>query len=313
VDAPRSPEVLVTGYAGMDTIARIREAVTPGWTGIIEVAAPESTRGGCAPNVAVGLARLGIAAGVAMIVGDDAPGREYVRSLQAEGVDTRAVVVPGGRTPRTFLFVPPDGPTSLFFDPGAAAQWSGRVQVDFRGVRLAVLTVGPPDYNRQFAAAGLAARVPLAWQLKGDLSAYPPDLVAQFLAGSRFIFMNRQEAAYVASVVGVSGPADLLGRGPEAIFTTAGGEGSAVLTAAGEQHVPAAPAVVVDPTGAGDAYTAGVLAALLRRWNPVEAARLGAVVAACVVEAWGCQTALPTWEAAVARFTSVFGPAPGRV
>jgi len=314
VRAPWPPEVLATGYAGIDIIARIRRPVEPGWTGIIEETAPEPSRGGCAPNVAVGLARLGISTGVAMVVGDDPEGREYVRALQAEGVDTRHVhVVPGGRTPRTYLFVPPEGPTSLFFDPGAAAQWTAAIEVDLHGVRLAVLTVGPPQYNRQFAAQAVAAGLPLAWQLKGDLSAYPPDLVREFVAGSRFIFMNRLEAAYAAAVFGVPAVADLLRRGPEAIFITSGPQGSEILTAGGSQVVPAAPATVVDPTGAGDAYTAGVLAAMLRGWTAGEAAQLGAVVAAFVVEAWGCQTALPAWEAAVARYTAVFGPLPGRV
>ncbi len=312
--APWPPEVLATGYAGIDIIARIHRPVEPGWTGIIDQTAPEPSRGGCGPNVAVGLARLGISTGVAMVVGDDSEGREYVRALQAEGVDTRHVhVVPGGRTPRTYLFVPPESSTSLFFDPGAAAEWRAPVQVDLRGVRLVVLTVGPPEFNQQFAAQALAAGVPLAWQLKGDLSAYPPELVRRFVAGSRFVFMNRQEAAYVADVLGVPSAVDLLRRGPEAIFITGGREGSEVLTADGSRVVPAAPATVVDPTGAGDAYTAGVVAAMLNGWNPGEAAQLGAVVAAFVVEAWGCQTALPSWDAAVARYETVFGRLPGRV
>src|SRR3970040_2638722 len=107
---------------------------------MIDQTAPEPPRGGCGPNVAVGLSRLGISAGVAMVVGDDPEGREYVRALQAEGVDTRHVhVVPGGRTPRTYLFVPPEGPTSLFFDPGAAAQWTAAIYVDLLVIRVGVL------------------------------------------------------------------------------------------------------------------------------------------------------------------------------
>lgn len=309
--APSPPEVIVTGYAGVDFIARIHEAVTPGWTGIIERPWDGPTFGGCAPNVAVALARVGIKTAVAMVLGDDEDGRHYIVHLQREGVETRFIpVVAGHPTPRTFLFVPPDGTTSLFFDPGAAAHWTGSFRVDFSRAQLAVLTVGPPAHNTRFAEQAIAAGVPLAWQLKGDLTAYPPELLPRFVARSRLIFMNRQEADYLCRVVGTPSPGDLVSRGPQAIFITRGGEGSEVVTSEGTFPVRAAPATVVDSTGAGDAYTAGVIAGVLQGWALQDAARLGAVLAAFVVEAWGCQTALPTRDAALTRYATVFGPVP---
>ncbi len=312
--APSPPEVIVTGYAGVDFIARIHQAVTPGWTGIIEQLWSGPTYGGCAPNVAVALARLGVPTAVAMVVGDDVDGREYVTHLRQQGVDTRYVVtVAGMRTPRTFLFVPPGGATSLFFDSAAVAHWQGSFDVDFSGSRLAVLTVGPPAHNIQFAEQAIAGGIPLAWQLKGDLTAYPPDLLPHFLARSRLVFMNRQEAGYLCETLGAQSPQELAERGPQAIFVTRGGEGSEVVTSEGALSIPAAPANVVDPTGAGDAYTAGVVAGALGGWTLQDAARLGSVVASFVVEAYGCQTALPSWDVALKRYETVFGPVPGRV
>lgn len=306
--APRPPDVVVTGYPSIDFVARIERPVTPGWTGIITSLWDGPTYGGCAPNVAVGLARLGIRSAVAMIVGDDDEGRRYLAHLEREGVDTRGVLKVAGRpTSRTFLFVPAAGATSLFFAAGAAAEWNGTLQLDFSGARFAVLTVGPRAYNVRFAELAIAASVPLAWQLKGDLTAYPQDVLPQLLANSRFIFMNQQEARYLCNAVGAANPQTLIGRGPEALFITHGGEGSEVVSSSGTSRIPAVRVEVADPTGAGDAFTAGVLAAIVKGWQLDDAARFGAVVASFVVETRGCQTGLPDWEAALSRYTKVKG------
>ncbi len=309
--ASSRPEVLVAGYPSIDYIARIQRETGPGWTGIIEHLWDGPTFGGCGPNVAVALTRLGVSAGVVTVVGDDPEGSAYMAYLHHCGVHTRCVAVaPHRRTSRTFLFVPPHGATSLFFDPGAMDEGARPASLDLAGVRMAVLTVAPPGFTTAVARQAAAARVPVAWQLKGDLTAYPTDVLPEFLAGSDVVFMNAQEARYVCAALGALGPGDLIGRGPRAVFVTQGEQGCQVITSAGSAHVPAVPAAVVDPTGAGDAFTAGAVAAMLRGWDEQAAARLGAVVASFVVEAWGCQTNLPTWPAALDRYRTVFGPPP---
>ncbi len=303
----------MTGYAGIDHIARIREAVPPGFTGIIEHDPERPVYGGCAPNVAVGLARLGIRAAVAMVVGDDAEGRDYLRYLGDQRVDTRhVVVVPRGRTPRTYLFVPPRGPTSLFFERGAAADWDGPVEGVLDGASFAVLTVGPLPYNRRFAEAAIRRRLPLAWQLKGDVQAYPPEFLREVIQGSRYLFMNAQEGEYLRSALGAPSLEALGGAGSEGIFVTMGPSGCLVVTSEGSTTVPAVSHAIVDATGAGDGFTAGTLAGILRRWGVIDAARLGAVVASFTLEVVGAQAGLPTWEAAVMRYRERFGHLPER-
>ncbi len=71
------------------------------------------------------------------------------------------------------------------------------------------------------------------------------------------------------------------------------------------------PRVVLDPTGAGDGFTAGFLAGLLRGATPEIGAQVGAVVASFVLEAVGCQTNLPGWEQTMARYREHFGPFEG--
>ena len=59
---------------------------------------------------------------------------------------------------------------------------------------------------------------------------------------------------------------------------------------------------VVDASGAGDAFNAGYIAGILRGHDTYTAVKLGCAAASFVIEQWGCQTNLPTWEAVMKRY-----------
>jgi adenosine kinase len=93
------------------------------------------------------------------------------------------------------------------------------------------------------------------------------------------------------------------------LITTRGEAGSIILTSAGEAHIPATPAKrVVDPTGAGDAYRAGLLKGLASGLDWPAAARLGAVLASFAVEQQGTQEHRPELPEFWERYTQNFGP-----
>jgi adenosine kinase len=98
------------------------------------------------------------------------------------------------------------------------------------------------------------------------------------------------------------------------LITTRGEEGSVLLTAGGRETIPAVrPRQVLDPTGAGDAYRAGLLKGLTRGLGWTAAGRLGAVLASFCVEQQGTQehrVALPEFGE---RYTESFGPPPAEV
>ena len=102
---------------------------------------------------------------------------------------------------------------------------------------------------------------------------------------------------------------DLLSDTTRAVIITQGERGAAVYTAGNDVvNVPAVPpSDMVDPTGAGDGFAAGFLAGLLKGAAPADSARLGSAVASFVLEAVGCQTNLPDWAAALARYHAYFG------
>jgi sugar/nucleoside kinase (ribokinase family) len=307
-------DVLVTGYPSIDHIANVSHSPGVGETARLYELPDNVTYGGCGTNVGVALARLGFRVGAAVVLGDDLYGMDYSRHLAALGIDTANVIaLRGHKTSRSFLFLNPDGQYQNFFFPGAADSWSGPLEL--KGVEnycYALVTVGQFDYNRQFVAQVRATDVPLVWSLKPDIVAYPPDMIEDFARASAFIIMNHIEAAYVLESLHHRKVEDLLRETTEGVIITRGEHGAQVITAGGKVDVPAVPPrEVVDPTGAGDGFTAGFLAGLLRDETPEISTRLGVVVASYVLEAVGCQTNLPTWRAVAMRYEQHFGKLPG--
>ncbi|MFW5942266.1 MAG: carbohydrate kinase family protein [bacterium] len=301
-------DLLATGYPSLDYIFAVSRAAGEDETAIVETLPEGPTFGGCGANVAVALARLGFKSGVAMVLGDDEMGRRYERYLGEAGVDVGNVVRRAdGGTSRSHLFRNPAGGYQNFFYPGAATRWQGPLSLRGAGeARAALLTVGAPEYNRAFAREVVRQGAPLLWQLKSDVYSYPQPFVAWLAEHSRVLFMNEVEAVYLAQALEIESVAALAGR-ERMVVITAGEAGSTVLGAGEARRAPAVRGErVVDPTGAGDGYTAGFLAGWLRGHSPAVCGRLGATLASFVVEAVGCQTRLPTWAQLTARYQEQF-------
>ena len=303
-------DLLATGYPSLDHNVRSSRCAGPGETALVDGVIDETraTPGGCGANVAVGLRRLGFATGVALVLGDDSGGHAFRDALAEAGVDVRNVtLLAGERSSHAYLFCSPDGELQNFYFPGAADAWRGDLRlVGLDEVRLALVTVNHLPYNQQFVAQCAGAGVPIAWQLKPDIAAYPPHAVEAFARASRLIFCNRREARYLLESLGVPDLRALFALGVQAVVTTLGGDGAQVTTEDGDWTVPAVPVTAVDTTGAGDAFTSGYLAGYLRGLAPDICARMGAVAASFVVEAVGCQTNLPDETRLNARLQEVF-------
>ena len=90
-------------------------------------------------------------------------------------------------------------------------------------------------------------------------------------------------------------------KGPELIIITKGGRGCSIYTRKTEVDVASYKTKLVDASGAGDAFNAGFISALIRGYEPYDAVKIGNATASFVVEKWGCQTNLPTWSEVLDR------------
>ncbi len=93
-----------------------------------------------------------------------------------------------------------------------------------------------------------------------------------------------------------------------AVFVTRGGEGSTVYADGGEIVVPALePEAIVDPTGCGDAYRAGLLYGMARGWTWEKCARLAALMGSIKIAHRGGQNHRPARAEIARRFRDAFG------
>jgi ribokinase len=238
--------------------------------------------GGQAANVAAWLADLGAPAVFVGRVGDDVAGRAAVAELEAAGVDVRVEVDPVRATGCCVVIVEPGGERTMLPDPGAndapAALPPGLLGAGDH------LHVAGYALLRAGARPGAVAALQTA-RAAGALTSLDPSSAALLsrdtFAGLRFdlVRANRDE---LLALTGGADPAGLLGLAAEVVVTL--GAGGALWTDGRlTERVPAEPAEVVDTTGAGDAFVAGVLAARAAGASPREFLAAGCAAAARAV------------------------------
>ena len=243
--------------------------------------------GGAPANVVVGMARLGAKTGLVSAVGRDAHGDALLAALRADGVDTRFVQRLPNRTGITFVFRDARGePSFLFYrhDSADLALRAEHVTAPMGRARWAL--VGTSTWmTRELAAATnrfLAVAGDGGAQLAVDLNVREhmwPSRAAMLAAierlASRAALVKASEAdlrALAGGGAGRGGAAPggeaglrwLARHAPNATWLVTRGAGVAsAIGAHGEVHVPAQAGPCIDATGAGDAFLAGALAALL--------------------------------------------------
>lgn len=264
--------------------------------------------GDCSANIAAVAARLGLATGLGMVVGDDFDTSGYRAHLEALGVDLAGVEMRAGtRSGHSYNFFDRQNGSFCVSHLGVAAE-----QSDFRpplevigGARALVVSEMFSPYTLD--AIEFAKQAGLVTAING-MVATAGEEATRFLAAADMLFLSRGEARALLAAQGVASPLDLLARGPRLVVVTEGSDGSLWHDGAGIIRVPAvSTAAFVDSTGAGDSFVAGALFGLLRGMNTEEAGRIAATVASFVVEAWGCQTNLPDQDQMRERYRAAFG------
>jgi sugar/nucleoside kinase (ribokinase family) len=280
--------VVVVGDVATDVVALLAGEPAPGSD---RPAAIRTRGGGAGATVAVHLARLGLPVLLAGCVGDDAPGRALTAELAAEGVRLALRTVPGAATGTVVSLVEPGGQRSMLADRGANLLLRAEdVPAPAAGDHLhvsgyALLDPGPRPAARAALAAAAAAgcTVSVDPASTAPLRAHGVDRWLADTAGATLLLPNAEEAVLLT---GCAGPEEaaraLAGRHP-VVAVSLGADGA--LWASGREllHRPAHPARVLDTTGAGDAFAAGLLAAWLAGRPPAAALDAGLALAATAV------------------------------
>lgn len=302
---PKFDVVAVGSWTNFDHLLEVEALPAPGDTVRIRSAIDDVERvyfGGCAPNVAVAAARLGVRSALVSVVGEDFRARGYAAWLDECKVDQRGVrVVAGERCGHSFIFRDGDGASVCLSQLGVAARQEAFAP-DAEVVAAARIAVITYRFDRFTLRAAQLARAGGARVILSGALATAPQLAAAFIDAADLLVCTDHELAQLVALPDCADADAMPANGLSAIVSTRGAAGAGWRTADAGGQVPAvAPQQVVDPTGAGDAFVAGLAAGLAQGQSLPEALRLGASVASFVVEAVGCQTNLPDMAAAQAR------------
>ena len=281
---PTVEPILVAGGANLDRIAKGFGPIAMATSNPVHL---RESFGGVARNVAENLARMGLPVRLLTAVGDDGPGTALLRQARDLGIDTGAsLVVPGAATGTYTAILQPDGEMVLAMsDMAVMAQFTpellgGRRSL-WAGTRMRVLDLNLPldvvsglmQDSRQKGATLVAVAV----------SEPKMDRLPAALQGLSVLILNAGElAARVARPLpdrdAVAAAAlEVLAQGLEGIIVTLGGEGVVCCGADRKpRHLKALKAKVVDVTGAGDAFSSGVVAGLFSQPHDLlRACRIG--------------------------------------
>jgi ribokinase len=289
--APSRPSVVVLGDLVVDVVLAPDRPIARATdvTGRVLL-----RQGGSAASTARWLGRLGATVSLVCAIGRDAPGRALVTALTADGVQVRAVRVPGARTGRIGVFVEPGGQRSFVTERGAAlrlrpedlkAAWfTGADLLHLPAYSLLDQPLGRAGMIATRLAREAGALVSLDLASSGPLLERGRRAALALVreAAPDLLFATRDEARALLGDKRHS--EDLLTLAPIAVVKR-GRKGATVLLREGQAvlrfEIATTPLKDVDTTGAGDAFDAGFLAAWLeaRRKGlpPAAALQRGAV------------------------------------
>lgn len=318
MSAPESdrPLVLVTGSLAFDHImdfpGNFKDHILPDKMHVINlsflVGELKKQRGGCAANIAYGLALLGEPARIVAAAGEDFG--EYRNWLAGEGVLVDGIEVFAGEiTASCFITTDRANNQITGFFPGAmrrAGELSLRRHADGR-TALAIVAPDDPQAMLRHAREAREAGVRFLFDPSFQVIAYDGEQLVEGARGAAALVVNDYEFAVFCDKTGHDARSVL--ELVEMVVVTLGERGSEIHRRDGETvHVPAVPGVaVVDPTGAGDAYRAGFAAGLVRGLPLEVCGRMGSLAGAYAVERYGTTTHRYTREEFAARYARSFG------
>jgi adenosine kinase len=306
---------LICGSVAYDTILvfpdRFKAHILPDKLHILNVAflVPEMRRefGGCAANIAYGLNLLGDE-GIAMATaGEDfAP---YRARMAAQGLNADYIkVVDGTFTAQAFITTDLDDNQITAFHPGAMQYAHVNKIADAAGSRVTLGIVAPDGrlamivHAAQFKAAG----IPFIFDPGQGLPMFDADDLAVFIDQASYVAVNDYEWGMLQQKTG-SSAADIVAR-VEALIVTQGAEGSVIYTKEGTITVPAVkPRAVVDPTGCGDAYRAGLIHGLLHGLDWETTGRMASLMGSMKIESRGPQNHEFTRSEFDRNYQDIFG------
>ncbi len=304
---------LICGSMAYDTIMvfgdRFKNHILPEQIHILNVAflVPDMRRefGGCAGNIAYNLKLLGGKPLIMATIGDDSA--PYMHRLKQLGLDASHVTdVPGSFTAQAFITTDLDDNQITAFHPGAMTQSHRNKVTDASDVSLGIISPDGRDGMLQHARGFHAAGIPFVFDPGQGLPMFNGDELMAFLQLANYCTVNDYEAKLLTERTGRT--LEQLAGEVEALIVTLAGSGSHIYTEGRRMEIPVAvPEALIDPTGCGDAYRAGLLYGIDQGWEWEKIGRLASLMGSIKIAHRGGQNHKPTRDDISLRYSAAFG------
>jgi len=304
---------LICGSIAFDSImvfrGRFKDHILPDKVHILNVAflVPQLRRefGGTAGNIAYSLKLLGGDPLPMATIGSDAAA--YLQRFEALGIPRSHLrEVPDSYTAQAFITTDLDDNQITAFHPGAMSQSHLNGVPGDGSVRLGIVAPdgreGMIAHASQFAEHG----IPFVFDPGQGLPMFDAAELDTFLDQATYAVLNDYEARLVVDKSGK--PIETLAQKVSALIVTRGGQGSDIFVGGRVLHIPVAKTRrVIDPTGCGDAYRAGLLYGLANGMDWDTTGRLAATMGALKIEQSGAQNHASSRDEIADRFGESFG------
>ena len=261
--------------------------------------------GGTAGNIAYSLMLLGENPLILASAGDDFD--RYEARLRKYRLSTRGIRhIDGTLTPGAYIITDRSNNQITAFNPGAM-QYPSNFEFDQPDIANALAIVAPGNlddmsrYSRFYKGKGIG----YIFDPGQSIPALTGEALTAMIAGCRYLISNDYELEMIKKATGMQDETFL--RHCEAVITTLGENGSIIRTTQQEIAIAAVTLEkVVDPTGAGDAFRAGLIKGLIENRSLADAARMGSVCASYAVEKEGTQAHTFSMDDFTSRYQQTF-------
>ncbi len=304
---------LICGSMAYDTIMvfpdQFKKHILPEQIHILNVAflVPEMRReyGGCAGNIAYNMKLLGGKPLIMATVGDDfAP---YATRLEKLGLSQQHIRhVPGSFTGQAFITTDLDDNQITAFHPGAMGMSHLNHVAEAKEVSLGIVSPDGRDGMMQHAEEFAEAGIPFVFDPGQGMPMFSGNELLRFIEQADYVTANDYEAKLLQDKTGKK--LDEIAKMVRALIVTLGPDGSLIYADGKQIAIPTPkPTALVDPTGCGDAYRAGLLHGIQQGWNWETTGRLASLMGALKIASRGGQNHAPTREELKAQFQRHFG------
>ncbi|MEE9332284.1 MAG: carbohydrate kinase family protein [Methylophilaceae bacterium] len=295
-------QTLICGSLAFDTIMvfqdQFKNHILPDQIHKLSVAffVPDMRRefGGTAGNIAYNLQLLEGDPLIMAAVGEDfGPYQKWIdqNKLSSQHIKT----IPESFTAQAFITTDIDDNQITAFHPGAMMESHQNSVNDCKDVSLAIIAPDGRDGMFQHAKECFDADIPFMFDPGQGLPMFSGDELMHFIEMASYLAVNDYEAQVLQDKTGLN--LEQLAEKVVALIVTLGGEGSHIYADGQRYEVPCVKAEeVVDPTGCGDAYRAGLLYGIAREWDWPTCGRLASSMGAIKIASRGGQNHKPSRE-----------------